>query len=259
MLSNLSWCCACTLEIPQSGPRIKALLRKNVELRAPLEHLKGKLIERVIEESRRLRRNANGESADDADGKHAHGVGGDNPCREAEDGAGWNVDAACADHDNPLGEAADGIDFIDHDDPFGLSADPACWAIVETCRPKLHRKWAKMATRLSKRTKKKLFRKSIRRAMKTCWPQALAGHWTLGALKQEVLQMTGIDLNRKFQRMFHKLMPRVLQALKSKRGRPRKNKSCQMKKANEANAWRETVAMHNEDGWCGRLLAMRMI
>ena len=79
MLSNLSWCCACTLEIPQSGPRIKALLRKNVELRAPLEHLKGKLIERVIEESRRLRRNANGESADDADGKHAHELVGTIP------------------------------------------------------------------------------------------------------------------------------------------------------------------------------------
>ena len=245
-LFNLSRCSACLLEIPKSGPRIKAFIREHIDSHAPLEPQKAKLIERVVEESKRLRRNANGESADDAGGDDADDAGGD-----AADDAGWNVGAASADHDNPLSEAAD------RDDPFGLSTDPACVAIVETCQPKLHRKWAKMVAKMAKRKKKQLVRKNIRRAMKTCWAQALAGHWTLGVLKQQVLQMTGFDLNGKFHRTFHKLVPRLLQALKEKRGRPRKIKQQhKMEKANDDNAWRETLAMHKEDGWCGKLLAM---
>ena len=217
--------------ILKSGDRIRAFIDGHISLRTKIGRTKHELIACVIEESRRNRRNALDDLAPAADGGAAPAADGG-----AADGADGN--------------SPDFADFADVSDP--------CATIVEYCRPRWHRKWSKMAIRQIKRQQKKNVFKQVKTAMKTCWSEALASNWTLSILKQQVMERSDLALTRVLHRAFHKLIPRMMAALKGKRGRPRKCK-LKVQLMADGNAWREILAMQKEDGRVGKLLALKII
>lgn len=180
------------------------------------------------------------------------------------------VDAGCAD-------GADGVDGADGANADGVDAGPAdransvgasCMVIVESTFPKLHIKWAKMAKKSSRETRRKATTKlwqSTKKALEETIPFAMAEAWTLGMLKQKVYGQQRIGQGgvigqdrAKFHHIFSKLVPQVLKSLKSKRGRPRKTQP-PIRLAPSSSEWRETMAMFKEDGMVGKLLARKFV
>ena len=190
----------------------------------------------------------------------------------------WHADWHVADqvHVGTEGIGADGHVGVDAN-ADGVDAGPAdransvgasCMVIVEHTFPKLHVKWAKMAKKSCRETRRKattMLWQSTKKALEETIPLAKAEAWTLGMLKQKVYVQQRIgqgpvigQLQAKFHHIFSKLVPQVLKSLKSKKGRPRKTQR-PIQLAPSSSEWRETLAMFKENGMVGKLLARKFV